>query len=144
MPLQTLVWLLVLFVLVMLLVAVLRRMSTLVARTRDLEKYQKAVAGLDTRAAVVIDPLVKELDGARRNALDPGGLSGAIATAQSELTALAAEGRGLVTPAPLVSTTVALVAELERGARAADMAEHGLNAMTAGTRGRDLEAQTSL
>ena len=144
MPLQTVVWLLVLFVLAMLLVAVLRRMSLLVARTRDLERYQKAVTGLEARSAAVIDPLVKELDAARRQALDPAGLSGAIVVAQGELATLAAEGRGLVTPAPLVSTTVALVTELDRAARAADMAEHGLNAMTAGTRGRDLEAQTSI
>jgi hypothetical protein len=144
MPLQTVVWLLVLFVLAILLVAVLRRMSTLIARTRDLERYQKAVVALDARSAAVIDPLVRELDEARRNALDPTGLTGAIGAAQGELAALAAEGRALATPAPLVSTTVALVAELDRAARAVDMAEHGLNALTAGTRGRDLEAQTSL
>ena len=48
------------------------------------------------------------------------------------------------TTRPLVSTTVSLIAELDRAARAADMAEHGLNALSSGTRGRDLEAQTSL
>ena len=37
-----------------------------------------------------------------------------------------------------------LTTELDRAARAADMAEHGLNALSTGTRGRDLEAQTSL
>ncbi len=141
---QTVLWLLVLFVLAMLLVVVLRRMSLLVARTRNLERYQKAVAGLEARSAAVIGPLVKELDGARRQALDPAGLAGAITAAQGELATLATEGRAIATPAPLVSTTVAIVAELDRAARAADMAEHGLNAMTAGTRGRDLEAQTSL
>ena len=144
MALDTVVWLLVLFVLAMLLVAVLRRMSTLIARTRDLERYQKGVAALDARSAAVIEPLVKELDGARRNLLDPAALTGAIVAAQGELAALSTEGRALATPAPLVSTTVAIVSELDRAARAADMAEHGLNALTAGTRGRDLEAQTSL
>ena len=103
MALDTVVWLLVLFVLAMLLVAVLRRMSTLIARTRDLERYQKGVAALDARSAAVIDPLVKELDGARRNLLDPAALTGAIVAAQGELAALSADGRALATPAPLVA-----------------------------------------
>ncbi len=140
----TIVWLLVLFVLVMLAAVVLRRMSALVARTRDLERYQKAVASLDLRSAAFVDPLVRELDEARRNSANPGALRDAVNAAQASMAELAAEARGLATPAPLVSTTVSLVAELDRAARAADMAEHGLNALATGTRGRDLEAQTSL
>src|SRR5947208_16211805 len=144
MGLQTIVWLLVLFVLAMLFVVVLRRMSTLIARTRDLERYQKGVASLDVRSAAVVDPLVRELDEARRHAANPGALRDAVTAVQVTAAELAAEARGLATPAPLVSTTVSLVAELDRAARAADMAEHGLNALSSGTRGRDLEAQTSL
>jgi len=144
MALQTLVWLLVLFVLAMLFVLVLRRMSTLIARTRDLERYQRAVASLDLRSAAVVEPLVRELDEARRHAANPGALRDAVTAVQVSAAELAAEARGLPTPAPLVSTTVSLVAELDRAARAADMAEHGLNALSSGTRGRDLEAQTSL
>jgi|1186.fasta_scaffold74032_2 hypothetical protein len=144
MALQTIVWLLVLFVLAMLFVVVLRRMSTLIARTRDLERYQRAVASLDIRSAAVVEPLVRELDEARRHAANPGALRDAVTSAQVSVAELAAEARSLPTPATLVSTTVSLVTELDRAARAADMAEHGLNALTAGTRGRDLEAQTSL
>src|SRR5690349_20976955 len=117
MSLATLVWLLVLLVLALLAVVVLRRMSALVNRTRDLEHYQKAVASVDTRSATVIDPLVRELDGARRQALDPAGLAGAIAAAQSELASLAAEMRALATPVALVAATVALVGELDRASR---------------------------
>jgi hypothetical protein len=141
---QTIVWLLVLVVLAILFVFVLRRMSTLIARTRDLERYQKAVAGLDLRSAAVVDPLVRELDEARRHAANPEALRDAVTTVQASVGELTAEARAIPTPAPLVPTTVSLIAELERASRAADMAEHGLNAMTAGTRGRDLEAQTSL
>src|SRR5262245_49513122 len=144
MQLQTIVWLLVLFVLALMALIVLRRMSTLVARTRDLERYQKAVSGLDIRSAAVVDPLVRELDEARRNAANPLALRDAVTAAQTSVAELAAEARALATPAPLVSTTVSLVAELDRAARAADMAEHGINALSQGTRGRDLEAQTSL
>lgn len=143
-PLQTLIWLLVLFVLAMLAIRVLRRMSTLIARTRDLERYQKAVASLDARSAAAVDPLVRELDEARRGSANPEALRDAVTAAQVQVAELAAEARSLPTPAPLLTTTVSLVAELDRAARAADMAEHGMNALTAGTRGRDLEAQTSL
>jgi hypothetical protein len=91
-----------------------------------------------------VDPLVRELDEARRHAANPGALGDAVTNVQVSVAELAAEARAMATPAPLVSTTVSLIAELDRAARAADMAEHGLNALTAGTRGRDLEAQTSL
>ena len=144
MPLQTIVWLVVLVVLAILAILVLRRMSTLIARTRDLERYQRVVASLDTRSAAVVDPLVRELDEARRHSANPEALRDAVAAAQTHVAELAAEARTLPTPVPLVATTVSLVAELARAARAADMAEHGRNALTAGTRGRDLEAQTSL
>jgi hypothetical protein len=144
MPLQGLIWLLVLLVLASLAVVVLRRMSTLIARTRDLERYQKAVASLDARSAAVVDPLVRQLDDARRNSANPESLRTTVTAVQTQVAELAAEARGLATPAPLVTTTISLVAELDRAARAADMAEHGINALTAGTRGRDLEAQTSL
>jgi hypothetical protein len=144
MTLQTLVWLVVLLILALLAIRVLRRMSTLIARTRDLERYQKAVASLDARSAAAVDPLVRELDEARRGSANPEALRDAVTAGQAQVADLAAEARSLPTPAPLVTTTVSLVAELDRAARAADMAEHGLNAMVAGTRGRDLEAQTSL
>ena len=143
-PLQTLVWLLVLGVLLLLGVLVLRRISALVARTRDLERYQKSLASLDERSAAVIDPLVRELDGARRQQLDPSALRNAVVAAQGTIADLAKEARAMPTPAPLVSTTVSVTAELDRAARASEMAEHGLNALSTGTRGRDLEAQTSL
>jgi hypothetical protein len=144
MTLQTLVWLLVLFVLAILAIGVLRRMSTLIARTRDLERYQKAVASLDARSAAAVDPLVRELDEARRGSANPGVLQDAVTAVQAQVADLGSEARSLPTPAPLVATTVSLVAELDRAARAADMAEHGINALAMGTRGRDLEAQTSL
>src|SRR5262245_17385600 len=112
MPLQTLVWLLVLFVLAMLAIRVLRRMSTPMARTRDLERYQKAVAGLDTRSAAVVDPLVRELDEARRNSANPQALRDTVTAVQVQVAELGAEARALPTPAPLVATTVSLVAEL--------------------------------
>src|SRR5262245_51874932 len=110
MPLQTLVWLLVLGVLLVLGILVLRRISALVARTRDLERYQKALTSLDERSAAVIDPLVRELDGARRQHLDPTGLRNAVTAAQGTIADLALEARALPTPAPLVSTTVSITA----------------------------------
>ena len=75
MALETVVWLLVLVVLAILSSLVLRRMSTLIARTRDLERYQKAVAALDVRSAAVVDPLVRSST-RRAASADPGALAG--------------------------------------------------------------------
>ena len=51
-------------------------MSVLVARTRDLEQFQRAVAELDAAlGTAIVDPLVTSLDEIRRRAGDPVGAS---------------------------------------------------------------------
>jgi hypothetical protein len=52
----TVLWVLILAALVVAAVIVMRRMSRLVARTRDLELFQGAVAALDARFAGASEP----------------------------------------------------------------------------------------
>src|SRR4051794_41947701 len=127
MALETLVWLLVLFVLAMLFVLVLRRMSTLIARTRALERCQRAVASLDLRSAAVVEPLVRELDEARRHAANPGALRDAVTAVQVSAAALAAEARGLPPPAPLASPHGPPLPARDPAARPAGLAADRLN-----------------
>ena len=62
---------------------VLRRMSTLIARTRDLERYQQAVTGLDERSTAVVGPAGHaSWTAARRQAGRPGRAPDAVAAAQ--------------------------------------------------------------
>lgn len=137
-------WLVIFVVLVILFVIVVRRMSVMVARTRDLERFQRQVAGLEARLAATVDPFVARLDEIRRRSGDPRDLANGLPAAQDTLRGLAAECRVMKVPAPLVEQASAFLVELERAARAADTVEHGLAALLADRGGRDLEAQTSL
>lgn len=144
MPLTTILWLALLVVLALLFVVTLRRMSALVARTRDLERYQRAVAALDGRFGEAVQPLVRGLDETRRHAGDPVALRDQLTGTQAALAALQVDVRALQAPAPLVITIAPLAGDIDRAVRAASFVEHGLGALTRSSLGRDLEAQTSL
>ncbi len=138
------VWLIVLIALAAMFVIVLRRMSVLAARTRDLEQFQRTTGSLDTRLAAITGPMVSRLDEIRRRAGDPQALADQLETTQAALRELAGEARGLRVPAGMAALGTGLADEVERASRAADMVEHGLDALLAGRSGRELEAQTSL
>jgi hypothetical protein len=144
MTLEVAAWLIVLATLGVLFIVVLRRMSVLVGRTRDLERFQQGSRAVDGRLASTIEPLVSRLDEIRRRAGDPQALAEQLEPAQATLRLLADDARRLRPPAPLRSLAAAVVEEVERAGRAADMVEHGLDALVAGRSGRELEAQTSL
>ncbi|MEO5966371.1 MAG: hypothetical protein ABIR11_12975 [Candidatus Limnocylindrales bacterium] len=144
MPQGTLIWLLVFAVLGLLFLVTARRMSTLIGRTRDLERFQKGVHSLERRLGTLADPFVGQLDEIRRRSGNPEGVAEILPGTQDALRTLAAEGRTLRAPGRLADPAVAFVVELERAVRAADLVEHGLNALLADRGGRDLEAQTSL
>jgi hypothetical protein len=144
MELSTILWLALLVVLALLFVTTLRRMSALVARTRDLERFQRSVESLDRRFAGAVDPLVKALDDTRRHAGDPDAVRPLLTEAQAVIEVLLGEARALPAPAIARALVGAMVGDLDRAARAASLVEHGLGAMAGASIGRDLEAQTSL
>jgi hypothetical protein len=140
----TLVWLVVFVVLAVLFVLTLRRMSVLVGRTHELERYQRLVRSLDKRLAQVADPFVAQLDEIRRRSGDPRTLGSTIAGVQEALREISADGRAARIPKGLSREAIAFTVELDRAVRASDLVEHGLDALLADRGGRDLEAQTSL
>ena len=144
MPLSTILWLGLLVVLAFLFVVTLRRMSQLIARTRGLERFQKAVEGLETRFVGSVGPLVRELDDSRRHAGDPVTLRDRLAEAQTVLGQLREESTTLAAPAGLTAAVTCLAGDLDRAIRAASLVEHGLAAGATASLGRDLEAQTSV
>ncbi len=121
-----------------------RRMSVLIARTRDLERVQRSVESIDLRLAGVIDPLVARLDEIRRRGGDPQALARDLGPAQATLGDLADEARALRLPAILADQASVMIHETERAARAAELVEHGLGAILAARGNRELEGQTSL
>lgn len=139
-----LVWVILLLALSGLAALVVRRMTVLAARTRELERFQRGVAAIDVRLAATVAPLVARLDELRRLTGDPEALASDTAPALETLEALAAEARSLRPPAPLAGRLVAMVAELDRAARAADLVDHGLGTLMSGHGFVGPEALTSL
>ena len=144
MPQAALLWLVILVVLAALFLMTLRRLSTLVGRTRTLERYQKQAGQLSKRLSATAEPFIVQLDEIRRRSGDPRGLADAMPGAQDALRAIADEGRATKVPTGLVREGTLFVTELERAVRAAELVGHGLDALVADRGGRDLEAQTSL
>jgi hypothetical protein len=124
---------------------VLQRASRLVARTREHERFQRAIAELDLRFGRTIDPVIGGLDEIRRHRIGADALAEVLAKAGDELRAEIDETRVLRGPAGLTDVPPSYARELERAERAVGLAEHGRSGLIA-TRGgpRELEAQTSL
>jgi len=144
MQLSTILWFALLVLLAVLFAVTVRRMSALVARTRNLERFQRSVESIERRFTAAVVPLVRGLDETRRHAGNPELLREQLTAAQTILAELLAEARSLSAPAQLVLAETALAGQLERAARATDFVEHGLATMANPGRGRDLEAQVSL
>lgn len=139
----TLLWVIFLLALSGLGALTVRRMTELAARTRDLERFQRGVTGIGARLTATVDPMVARLDELRRLTGDPQGLAEDAGPTLATLEGLATEARALRAPAPLVGRLIAIVAELDRAARAADLVDHGLKTLLTG-RGLSQEALTSL
>ena len=140
----TTLWLIILGVLAAAAAIVLRRMSQLVARTRELERFQRDAATLDRQFAEATTPLVTALDDIRRHAGDPQALATVLPGASDALRTAAADARALRPPTVLRDRAAVLVRELGRAVRATELVEHGLDALLAARGNRELEAQVSL
>jgi hypothetical protein len=140
----TILWIGLLAVLAVLLVVTLRRVSALVRRTRDLERFQHQGEALGARLAAASGPLVRDLDALRRRAGDPDAIRAGLPATRAELERLAAEGRDLRPPAGLGALAGGMISELDRAVRAGELVDHGLVAMADARGGREMEAQTAL
>jgi hypothetical protein len=140
----TLVWLVALVGISLAAAVALRRVSSLAGGTRELERLQMDVAGIDSRLAAAVGPLVEQLDAVRRGAQDPREASGDLEEARAALRTLGGEARALRPPSPLAGRVAQLVWELDRAARAADMAAHGVQTLAAARGTVGTEGQVAL
>lgn len=141
---ETTLWLVVLALLGVAALLVIRRMSRLAGRTRDLDQFQRSISELDRRFAAAAGPLVTALDEIRRHGGDPAALARTLPITSDAIRAVTLEARALHPPALLAEHAAALVRELERAQRATELVEHGLASMLVGRGPRELEAQVSL
>ncbi len=144
MILWAILWAALLVALLALFFRVSRRMSTLAARTHELERIQASVDSIDRRLAAATDPLIGRLDAILRRSIEPADVVRDLEPARAMLQELAVEMRALQLPSLLAGQGAVMIHETERAVRAADMVAYGLDAMLAVRGNRDLEAQTSL
>ena len=125
-------------------IVVARRMTGLIARTRELERIQVSVGSIDGRLAAAIDPLDARHDGIRRHGGDAAALARDLGPTRVLLQDLAVEAGALRMPAGLAAQASVLVNETKRAAAAADLVVRGLDATLSGSGSIQAEAQTSL
>ena len=124
---------------------VLRRASQLVAETRRIDSFRRAIEDIATRSATSIDGVTARIDAVRRQTLPPEALAENLAAATDAMERYAGEAEALRGPRGFTDIRDPIVAELRRAGRALEMVEHGRSILTsARVGGRELEAQTAI
>ena len=126
------------------LVVVFRGTGRIVARSRELANFQRAVKDLAARIDGSLGGVVGQIDAVRRHQIAPGAIHDAIATATDAVQGYTDEARALGGSRQMKIIGTDLVGDLERAARALAMAEHGAAIMVTSRGPRELEAETSL
>jgi hypothetical protein len=138
---------LVLFALLALaLLLVLRRTATVVAETREMDRFRRTAGDLTTRIAASLGGAGERIDAVRRGQVAPDTIRETLEAASDAMERYRAEAEELVVPSGYDQLRVRLVEELSRAARALEMIDHGCATLTAATvgRAREAEGQTAI
>jgi hypothetical protein len=132
-------------ILLTLFVLVLRRAGRFIAVTRDEERFRRQVGDLAGRAETSLAEICARVDAVRRGSLGADEVADDLAASLDAVRRYEDEARGFQPPADGVTIRDAIVAELERAARALEMIEHGRGIQaSARSGGREIEAQTAI
>lgn len=124
---------------------VLRRAGRLIAETRQIDVFRRAIDDIVERGGTSLDGVTARIDAVRRHTLPAEALAENLVAASDAVARYADEARAIRGPRGSTDIRDALVAELERASRALEMVEHGRSILTsARVGGRELEAQTSI
>ncbi len=124
---------------------VLRRAGRFIAATRDVERFRRQVGDLAGRAEISLAEICVRVDAVRRGSLGADEVADDLAASLDAVGRYEDEARGFHPPADGVTIRDAIVAELERAARALEMIEHGRGIQSsARSGGREIEAQTAI
>jgi hypothetical protein len=127
------------------LLVVFRGTTRIATRTRELQRFRRAVEDLALRADNLLGTAVSQIDAVRHSQAGPEAIGQTVTEATEALQRFGEEARGWSGPRTAQPIRDDLVAELERAIRALGMVEHGANILASARRGaRDLEAQTSI
>jgi hypothetical protein len=132
-------------ILLTLFILVLRRAGRFIAATRDVERFRRQVGELVGRAEISLAEICVRVDAVRRGSLGADEVADDLAASIDAVGRYEDEARGLHPPKDGVTIREAIVAELERAARALEMIEHGRGIQaSARSGGREVEAQTAI
>lgn len=124
---------------------VLRKAGRLIAETREIEGFRRAVIDLGRRIETSLEGVVGRIDAVRRHTLGAEAIGENLTAAIDAVERYADEARHLRGPAATTEIRDAIVAELDRARRALEMVEHGCSILaSARAGGRELEAQTAI
>lgn len=127
------------------LIVVFRRTDTIARHSREIETFKTAVRDLTVRIETSLEGATSRIDAVRRQQVGAETMGPTIEAATDAVERYRTEVLALRGPAPTTAIRDALVADLDRAARALQMADHGAAMLSQGRRrGRELEAQTSL
>jgi hypothetical protein len=132
-------------ILLTLFILVLRRAGRFIAATRDVERFRRQVGDLVGRAEISLAEICVRVDAVRRGSLGADEVADDLAASIDAVGRYEDEARGLHPPKDGLTIREAIVAELERAARALEMIEHGRGIQaSARSGGREIEAQTAI
>lgn len=126
-------------------IVLFRRASRALTRTRDEDRFRRAVEDLASRIDESLAGVIERIDAVRRHQVAATAIEPNLAAASDAVSRYAVEAGALRGPVPADDVRANLLAELERAARALEMASHGCTLMTvASGHHRELEAQTAI
>ena len=126
-------------------IIVVRRGLRLIADTRDTQRFRRGVADLSSRIEQSLAGVGGRIDAVRRHTAGAEDIGENIAAARDAVAKYEVEARALRGPAGANEIRDAIVAELERAARALEMVDHGCSILASARIGsRGLEAETAI
>jgi len=132
-------------VLVAVFLVVLRRISLILADSREASIFRKGVESLAARVDATLADIIGRIDALRRQQIEADEIVIPLDQALQQLLAYSEEARALGGPPTVAGPEAAFAAEIDRADRALQMVEHGASILgSAGSAQRFFEAQTTI
>ena len=145
MPVELLIPLAIFVVLAALFLLVLRRISVVLAESRESAAFRASVEDLAKRIDGTLADIVDRIDQLRRQSIEADRIVEPLDRALEALLAYSEEARALGGPRAVAEPKAAFAAEIDRADRALQMVEHGASILGSVSSGqRFQEAQTAI
>ena len=145
MPAELVIPLLIFLVLAAVFLLVLRRVSVVLAETRESAAFRKSVEDLAARVDATLADIISRIDALRRQQIEADEIVEPLDRTLESLLVYNEEARELGGPPAVAGSKAAFIAEIDRADRALQMVEHGASILGSVSSGqRFSEAQTAI